>query len=137
MTTALPAHLNVLLVEDGATCRVLAETVLRQAGHAVRRVGDGVAAFEAVAMGGYDLVLMDILLPLASGYQATVRIRDWEALHGGHVHIIAVTACATPDDRELAFAAGMDGYVSKPYRPAELLTAIDAAMVWHVLRNPA
>jgi CheY-like chemotaxis protein len=73
----------------------------------------------------FDLVLMDIELPGMDGIAATRAIRAAEKLHGGHVPILALTAHALPGVREQCLGAGMDGYLAKPLRPAELLEAVE------------
>jgi CheY-like chemotaxis protein len=70
------------------------------------------------------VVLMDIQMPEMDGFEATARIRDNEANRGLHLPILALTAHAMSGDREKYLAAGMDGYVSKPLQPAELMKAI-------------
>jgi CheY-like chemotaxis protein len=97
--------------------------VLEKHGFSVTVVVDGVAAVAAVAQGHFDLVLMDIEMPLMDGLQATTAIRQTEQIAGGHTPIIAMTAHAMKGDQERCLASGMDGYISKPIRTAELLAA--------------
>ncbi len=104
---------KTLLVEDNAINQVVAQTILERCGHRVDVVGDGRAAVDAVSRACYDLVFMDIQMPVMNGLQATRAIR---ALSGpvGQVCIVALTANAFSQDRDACIAAGMNAYLSKP-----------------------
>jgi signal transduction histidine kinase/HPt (histidine-containing phosphotransfer) domain-containing protein len=117
--------LEVLLVEDNAVNRRLAEIVLTRRGHTVVAVDNGPDAVRAVRERYFDLVLMDLQLPGMDGTAATRAIRATEKRCGGHVPILALTAHALPGVREQCLDAGMDGYLAKPLRPAELLEALE------------
>ncbi|RPJ41203.1 MAG: sensor histidine kinase, partial [Candidatus Latescibacterota bacterium] len=93
-------------------------------GHSVRVCPNGREAVEAVRQEPFDLVVMDIQMPVMDGYEATAAIREWEAGSGMRLPILALTARALKGDRERCLAAGMDGYVTKPIRPQTLLGAI-------------
>ena len=113
--------LNVLLAEDNKVNQTLAIRMLEKQGHHVDLANDGK---EAVTMSGsntYDLILMDVQMPIMDGLDATRAIRDREgqADIGEHVLIVAMTAHAMKGDRELCIAAGMDDYLSKPIRMKE------------------
>jgi PAS domain S-box-containing protein len=126
---AAPAGpLRVLVVEDNAVNRRLAAKLLEKRGHEVHVACDGGAALEAVERQDFDLILMDIQLPGIDGFQATAAIRQREIATGAHVPILALTAHAMKGDRERCLEAGMDGYVSKPVKPAELFAAIDTVI---------
>jgi len=118
-------RLTLLLVEDNAVNRRLAEIVLARRGHAIVAVDNGPDAVHAVREQRFDLVLMDIELPGMDGIAATRAIRAAEKRSGGRVPILALTAHALPGVREQCLAAGMDGYLAKPLRPAELLEAVE------------
>jgi two-component system sensor histidine kinase/response regulator len=75
--------------------------------------------------GPFDVILMDVQMPEMDGFDATAAIRRREAAAGAHTPIVAMTAHAMTGDRERCLAAGMDAYVSKPLRPAELVATID------------
>ncbi|OHV77939.1 response regulator [Ensifer sp. LCM 4579] len=122
MTT--PA-LHVLLAEDGAVNRQVAVDLLTKRGHRVEAVGNGQEAVEAVERGGYDLVLMDVHMPVMDGLAATAAIRTLARPGRARLPIIALTASATPADRERCLAAGMDGYVTKPFRATELFRVVE------------
>jgi PAS domain S-box-containing protein len=123
------ASLHILLAEDNPINQKLAVTLLAREGHRVSVVDDGDAALRAVALGGYDLVLMDMQMPGMSGLQATALIRAREAAEGAvRLPIIALTANAFESDRDACIEAGMDGFVSKPIRRDTLIAAISAVM---------
>ncbi len=115
---------QILLVEDNLINQKVAGSMLGKAGHQVDVVGDGREAVTAVQAKAYDLVLMDVQMPVMDGYTATATIR---ALGGvfAELPIVAMTAGAMKGDREKCLEAGMDDYVSKPCRPAELLAAVE------------
>ena len=118
------ARLTVLLVEDNAVNRRLAQIVLARRGHTVVAVDNGPEAVHAVRGRNFDLVLMDVELPGMDGITATRAIRATEQRDGAHVPILALTAHALPGVREQCLDAGMDGWLAKPIRPAELLEAV-------------
>jgi len=101
---------RVLLAEDNPVNTMVAVTVLQAMGCDVDTVTNGADAVEAVARGGYDLVLMDVHMPQMDGLQATRRIRA----AGVRVPIVAMTADATAEDQSTCLAAGMDDFISKP-----------------------
>ena len=115
---------RVLLAEDNAINQMLATRVLEKLGHAVTVVGNGREALRRVQAGGFDLVVMDVQMPEMDGLEATAAIREWERTAGGHIPILAMTAHVMQGDRDRCFAAGMDAYVPKPIRTAELSEAI-------------
>ena len=116
--------LNLLLVEDNPTNRLLAQRVLQRAGHDVTMAENGAIALDRLARQCFDLVLMDVQMPKLGGIEAAIAIRREEETTGGHVPILALTAHAMVQDRERCMSAGMDGYLTKPIRPAMLLEAI-------------
>ncbi len=117
-------HLRVLLAEDNRVNQRLATRMLEKRGCTVVVADNGVEAVAAVAQGGFDLVLMDVQMPIMCGFEATAAMRA----QGVSVPIIALTAHALKGDEERCLAAGMDAYVSKPIRAALLFDAIDRAL---------
>lgn len=113
--TAVPntRALSVLLVEDNRVNQVVASGMLRKLGHEVELADDGAQALEALKQRAYDVVLMDIQMPVMDGYETTRRIRSTLALSG--MPIIAVTANVMQGDREACMEAGMNDYITKPY----------------------
>ncbi len=115
---------RILLVEDNAVNRTIATRLLQKRGHLVIAVENGALAVEATASDHFDVVLMDVQMPVMDGLTATTRIRDREHTTGVHLPIIAVTAHALDQDRQRCLAAGMDDYLPKPIRTSDLYAAI-------------
>jgi CheY-like chemotaxis protein/HPt (histidine-containing phosphotransfer) domain-containing protein len=118
----------VLLAEDSHVNQVLAVRLLEKQGHRVVAVGSGKEAVSAVQSETFDLVLMDVEMPELDGLEATRIIRTAEKDSGGHVPILALTARAMRGDRERCLAVGVDGYVAKPIRAAQLFRAIEETL---------
>jgi two-component system, sensor histidine kinase and response regulator len=124
-----PAHTpsvgaRILLVEDNAVNRTIAMRVLEKRGHRVIAVENGALAVDITASEEFDLVLMDVQMPVMDGLTATAQIRSRERDHGGHLPIVAVTAHALDQDRKRCLDAGMDDYLPKPIRTPDLFAAI-------------
>jgi signal transduction histidine kinase/CheY-like chemotaxis protein len=116
--------LRVLLADDNpVNCR-LATIILERAGHTVDAVADGRQALEAVQAQPYHLVLMDVQMPVMNGLEAATRIRALPDPSLARIPIVAITANAMRGDDQACFAAGMDGYVTKPISAATLLEAV-------------
>jgi two-component system, sensor histidine kinase and response regulator len=116
--------LRILLAEDNPVNQQLIFEILEKEGHTVEMVSDGSRAVAAVQSGHFDVILMDIQMPGMDGFEATAEIRKAESSHGTHVPIIALTAHAMRGDRARCLAAGMDGYLSKPIYPDDLLNLL-------------
>jgi PAS domain S-box-containing protein len=129
-TTVLPTldSLRVLLVEDHPVNQKLAAAILTNGGHQVEVAADGKEGLARLRAAQFDLVLMDIQMPVLDGLQATMQIRADELGGARRIPIIAMTANALVGDRERCLAAGMDDYVSKPFRKAELFAAMARAI---------
>ncbi|PVZ13571.1 MULTISPECIES: response regulator [unclassified Pseudomonas] len=113
-----PAVARVLLVEDNPVNQTVIEAMLRSLGHSVTVVGDGATALEQVAQQHWDAVLMDCRLPVLDGYESTRRIRRLPDRQ--QLPVIALTANALLGDREACLAAGMNDYLAKPFKRADL-----------------
>ncbi|MBN2374662.1 response regulator [bacterium] len=116
--------LNVLLAEDDYINQRVAIRILENHGCSVETAENGEALLEMLKKGGFDLILMDIQMPVMNGYEAARNIREKEKASGGHIPIIAITASVMGKDKNKCFEAGMDGFISKPIKKSELLTMI-------------
>ncbi|MCX7674038.1 MAG: ATP-binding protein [Thiobacillaceae bacterium] len=115
---------HILLAEDNAVNRQVAEALLCRLGHTVVTAEDGEQAVQAWQSGQFDLVLMDCMMPRMDGYAATRAIRALEAQRGGHTPILALTANVLEDERERCRDAGMDDHLAKPITRAALEQAL-------------
>ncbi|MGH9578521.1 MAG: response regulator, partial [Terriglobales bacterium] len=120
--------LRILLAEDNPVNQKLAVHLLKKRGHSVEVVNNGSEVLAAIERRSFDLVLMDVQMPVMGGLEATTQIRDREKRLGSHLPIVAMTAHAMKGDRERCLETGMDGYVSKPVRKKELFEAIEGAV---------
>jgi CheY-like chemotaxis protein len=118
----LPAlhGLRVLVVDDEPDARDLLATVLAACHADVSTVPTAGDAADALERRDLDVLISDIMMPGADGYDLIRRLRAWEAEHGGHVPAIAVTGRGGTEDRDRAFAAGFDAYLPKPVDPEDL-----------------
>jgi signal transduction histidine kinase/ActR/RegA family two-component response regulator len=118
------APLNILVAEDNLVNQTLAVKLLSKRGHRVAVAANGRLAVEQFQRGTFDLILMDVQMPEMDGWAATIEIRRLEQTGAARIPIIAMTAQTMTGDRDRCFAAGMDGFVSKPIRLPELFAAI-------------
>jgi two-component system sensor histidine kinase/response regulator len=118
-------RVRVLLVEDNIVNQRVATGLLTRRGHDVTLAPDGMAALERLDDGAFDVVLMDLQMPVMGGIEATRAIRAREMISGEHIRIVAMTAHAMNGDRERCLNAGMDGYLSKPIDPQMLFAVVE------------
>lgn len=112
--TTMPP-LKILVADDDPLNQRLMQVLLEREGHAVDVVSNGLEAFDAVKFKTFDLVFMDLQMPIMDGMEASRRIREWE--NGmQHTFIIALTAAYLPEEGHLLFEAGIDNYLSKPFQ---------------------
>ncbi len=117
---------SILLAEDDLISRRLIRILIERLGHKVNVVENGKKAFEAYKNDDYDIVLMDIQMPLMDGLECTRKIREYEReVQQQPVTIIAVTAHAMIGDKEKCLTAGMDDYITKPIEEKVLLNKIN------------
>src|SRR5690606_19600482 len=112
----IPYHIyKVLVAEDNYINQKLIKKLLLKKGYNTLIVEDGKKVVDILQNQRYDMILMDIQMPIMDGYQATAWIREREKLTGDHIPIIGITAFAMESDRQKCFAIGMDDYLSKPF----------------------
>jgi signal transduction histidine kinase/AmiR/NasT family two-component response regulator/HPt (histidine-containing phosphotransfer) domain-containing protein len=125
---------RVLLVEDNEVNQVVASEILLRAGLQCETVGNGRSALDISLKGRFDVILMDCQMPEMDGFEATrlMRLRESDLRDGGKdiepIPIIALTANAVSGARERCLAVGMDGYCTKPFKPAQLIDEIDSML---------
>lgn len=118
---------KILLVEDNELNQEIATEILKEAGFCVEVAEDGSIAVEKMAAataGQYDLILMDIQMPIMNGYEATRQIRAMDSAYCREIPILAMTANAFEEDRTLAIEAGMNGYLTKPIDVEKMMKTI-------------
>jgi CheY-like chemotaxis protein len=131
-TTAAPAPMlpaassaRILLVEDNEDNRMLIKAYLRQQPYEIVEAENGAQAVASFQAEKFDIVLMDVQMPVMDGYAATRAIRDWEQTHGrSRTAIIALTANAVKEDMDRSLAAGCDDHLTKPIKKQTLLSAL-------------
>ena len=117
-------RLRILLVEDHPVNQKLASTILGKWGHTVIIANNGQEAVDQYQQGTWDLVFMDMQMPIMGGLDATRAIRQLESLSGQRVPIIAMTANAMESDQQACIDAGMDDFVAKPFNMATVRAAM-------------
>jgi signal transduction histidine kinase/DNA-binding response OmpR family regulator len=120
-------RLHILVAEDTTVNQVLIMRLLEKMGHSRVLAQNGKEAVALATSQKFDMILMDVQMPVMDGFAATAAIRALEEKSGGHLPIFAVTAHAMKGDAEACLQAGMDGYVTKPIRYGDLEAAINSA----------
>jgi PAS domain S-box-containing protein len=117
--------LRVLLAEDNPINQRLTFKLLQKRGHEVTVATTGTEAIEAYQRQEFDVILMDVQMPEISGFEVARKIRQVEESTGRHTPVVALTAHAMEGDRQRCFEAGMDAYISKPFRPDHLVQLLE------------
>lgn len=125
LARATPSASGILVAEDNVQLQQLLQLQFDELGVGVTFVSDGRQALEATRERAFALLFMDCQMPNLDGFDATSHIRRDEAARGGHLPIVAMTANAFADDREACLRAGMDDYLAKPVKLADLRTMIE------------
>jgi two-component system sensor histidine kinase/response regulator len=120
--------LRILVAEDNLVNQKLITKLLEKRGHEVSVVENGRAALDLLERSSFDLVLMDVQMPVLDGLEAVRLLRGREIGMPFHQRVVALTAHAMKRDLDRCFAAGMDGYLSKPIRPEELDLALQGTV---------
>ena len=123
---------RILLAEDNPVNSKVAVRMQEKRGYTVVAVTDGREALAALERERFDLVLMDVRMPVLDGLEATAAIRNRERETGTHTLIVALTASALEEDRKVCIEAGMDGYLSKPLRSEELYQAVQGFLAGEI-----
>ena len=123
-TSKVMKDLKVLLVEDNIINQKITILTLKPLVKSIDTAENGKEALDKFGTSNYDLILMDIQMPLMSGLIAAEKIRALESTTHSHIPIIAITANAMIGDRERCISAGIDEYISKPFQPAVLIELI-------------
>jgi PAS domain S-box-containing protein len=119
-------QLKILVAEDNMINQKVAMINLRQLGHSVEIASNGQLAFDMFKSGEYDIILMDIQMPVLDGIEATVAIRKHEEENNlDKIRIVAITANAQKEDRDRCFEVGMDNFITKPFRPDDLIRILN------------
>lgn len=108
------APLKILIVDDDLLSQHMMKVLLEREGHAVDIASNGLEAFDAVKFQKFDIVFMDLMMPVMDGMEASRRIREWETGED-HTFIVALTASYLPEEGHRLFEAGIDNYISKPF----------------------
>lgn len=116
--------LKILLVEDNLINQKITLLTLKPLVHSIDTASNGKEALDRFGTNNFDLILMDIQMPVMSGLVAAEKIRALEVTTHSHVPIIAITANAMIGDKEKCLSAGIDDYISKPFQPAALIDKI-------------
>jgi CheY-like chemotaxis protein len=116
--------LRILLVEDNLINQKITLLTLKPLVHSIDTASNGKEALDRFGIASFDLILMDIQMPVMSGLVAAEKIRALESSTNSHVPIIAITANAMLGDKEKCLSAGIDDYISKPFQPAALIDKI-------------
>ncbi len=138
LTNQTVRPLNILIVDDSIDNRFLLKSFLKRLPHSLTEADNGLRAVDLATAGHFDLVLMDMQMPVVDGYSATRQIREWEANYGRPaMPIVALTASALREDVTACMEAGCNFHISKPINRATLLEAIARATPGETLTERA
>jgi len=119
---------KILVAEDNEANQFLIKAITRAEDWEITLVDDGEQAISAYKKDRFDLILMDVQMPVLNGYEATRTIREMEAEKGIHTPIIALTAYAMKSDKDQCIEAGMDDYISKPFKRQQFIDVVRNAL---------
>jgi signal transduction histidine kinase/DNA-binding response OmpR family regulator len=128
-TTIHGSRLRILLAEDNLASQLIGQKALEKIGHSVHVASNGKQVLQMLDGDRFDLIVMNVEMPEMDGLEATRIIREREAHTGQHIPILAITSYATKEDHDRCLAAGMDGYLPKPFSPERLSSAIEHFML--------
>ena len=119
---------KILVAEDNEANQFLIKAITRAEDWDIIMVDDGEQALAAYRKDQFDLILMDVQMPVLNGYEATRMIRELEADKGIHTPIIALTAYAMKSDKDQCIEAGMDDYIAKPFKRQQFIDVVKNAL---------
>jgi signal transduction histidine kinase/CheY-like chemotaxis protein len=125
-------NINILVAEDNEINQQLMEVLLDEYGFNFKIVDDGAQAIEAYNSKAFDLILMDCQMPEKDGFEATLEIREKEKQDESHIPIVAMTANAFRQTKERCFEVGMDSFLTKPIKPADLFKELQSIISEHI-----
>jgi CheY-like chemotaxis protein/HPt (histidine-containing phosphotransfer) domain-containing protein len=128
--------LSVLVAEDNKFNQQVIQRMLERSGHTVRVVSNGSETLAALEQSAFDLLLLDVNMPEIDGLGVIRTIREREKATGNHLRVIALTALSGKRDRERCIEAGMDDFLAKPIRAAEVYAALDRVIAAHPIAQP-
>jgi len=128
--------LNVLVAEDNRFNQQVIQRVLERRGHTVRVVPNGRETLAALEQSAFDLLLLDVNMPEIDGFQVVRTIREREKTSGNHLRVIALTALSGKRDRERCIEAGMDDFIAKPVRAAEMYAMLERVTAAQPVAEP-
>ena len=128
MAGSTKGSFRILVAEDNEANQFLIKAITRAEDWDITMVDDGEQALEAYKKDQFDLILMDVQMPVLNGYEATRMIRDLEAPKGIHTPIIALTAYAMKSDKDQCIEAGMDDYIAKPFKRQQFIDVVKNAL---------
>jgi CheY-like chemotaxis protein/HPt (histidine-containing phosphotransfer) domain-containing protein len=126
----------VLVAEDNKFNQQVIQRMLERSGHTVRVVSNGSETLAALEQSAFDLLLLDVNMPEIDGLGVIRTIREREKATGNHLRVIALTALSGKRDRERCIEAGMDDFLAKPIRAAEVYAALDRVIAAHPIAQP-
>ena len=128
MSGSTKGSYKILVAEDNEANQFLIRAITKAENWEITMVDDGQQAIEAYKKDTFDLILMDVQMPILNGYEATRMIRNVESEKGIHTPIIALTAYAMKSDKDQCIEAGMDDYISKPFKRQQFIDVIKKAL---------
>jgi two-component system sensor histidine kinase/response regulator len=129
-------RLKVLVAEDNRFNQLVIRRMLERRGHAVRVIPNGGETLAALEQSAFDLLLLDVNMPEMDGFEVIRTIREREKISGNHIPVIALTALSGQRDRQRCIEAGMDDFLVKPVRAAEVYAALERVIAEHPIAQP-
>jgi len=129
-------RIKVLVAEDNRFNQQVIQRMLERRGHAVRVAPNGSQTLVALEQNAFDLLLLDVNMPEMDGFEVIRTLREREKTSGNHLRVIAMTALSGKRDRERCIEAGMDDFLAKPVRAAEVYAVLERVIAVHPIAQP-